>query len=343
MQRKLLIVMMLTAVLAGAGCRRAGGAKKPPVSVEKESDFLYTRKGDVIGAGLDPIAKKGRLSAEEEKLAQVAAEIAAKLKAEADKKKRSDDTIALGNFLRAYRTANPSPTNYSLEKVRITLRRDKKFELYDEVDKKNIEVPYLVDWLNPSHIIAYHKTAETQDDLATKKTVDLGHPTVFTDGTKFEFIKAADLDRRIKDQELLICWQYYVQFATPHYYRTSAEFGPYVPSALTGTPPVFLSKIKGRSPDLLKNPPDERNLDRFKKYLSESAPPYLLKLVVDNTLCVSMKADLWNPSELVACRDKAEGKDKDGKEKGQLAIDASANIQPYEAEQMKLWIAQKKN
>jgi hypothetical protein len=106
-----------------------------------------------------------------------------------------------------------------------------------------------------------------------------------------------------------------------------------------GPPPVFLGKIRARSPDLLKNPADERTFDRFKKYLNENAPPYLSKLVADNTLCVSMTADLHKPAELVICRVASEGKDN-GKDKGHMAINAGAQIAVYDPEPMKLWIAQ---
>jgi hypothetical protein len=346
MNRKLLIVMLLTAVMAAEGCRRGGGEKKPALGVQKETDFLYTRKGDVLGSGLDPIAKTAPgagpvLTAEQQKLAQDEAARQAKKKAEDDKTKRRNDTVAMGNFLLNYRKANTA-TIYSHDDLKKALRRQKLTEMYDDLDSKKIEVAYLADTYNPNHIICYHKTAETEEDLANKKTIDVGHPAVFGGDpagvAKFGFVKAEDVQMRLKKQEMLICWQYYVQYATPHFYRTSAEFPAYVPSALT--PPVFLGKIKAKSPELLKNPPDEPDFDRFKKYLTENAPPHLLKLVESNTLCVKMKADLRVPGELVACWDKAEAKDKDGKEKGQLAIDASANVQFYDPEIMKLWIAQ---
>jgi hypothetical protein len=348
MNRKLLVVMLLTAVVAAEGCRRSGGERnvKPPLSVQKETDLLYTRKGDVIGAGLDPIAKAGAapvLTEEQQKLAQAADAIAKTLKEEADKKKRRDDTVALGNFLLNYRKSKPA-TIYSRDDLKKALRREKKTDMYDDVDKGNIEVVYLADAYNPNHIMCYHKTVETQEDLPNKKTINLGYPAVFGGDpagvARFGFLQIADAPVRVKEQELLVGWQYYVQFATPHFYRTSAEFPAYVPSALTQQPPVFLARIKLKSPDLLKNPRDEFNHDRFKKYLTENAPPHLLKLITDNALCVGLSADLKNPSELVMGQVVKERPGEDGKEKGNLGINASGTIGYYDADQMKLWVAQ---
>ncbi len=53
MNRKLLIVMMLTAVLAGEGCRRSGGGKKDPILVPSEKDYLYS--GNLKGSS-DPVS-----------------------------------------------------------------------------------------------------------------------------------------------------------------------------------------------------------------------------------------------------------------------------------------------
>ena len=361
MNRKLLIVMLLTAVCAAEGCRR-GGEKKPPVSVLKEGDYLYTRKTDVIGAGLDPVAKApagGTVTAEQQKAKQDQDAAAKKAKDDADKQKRQDDTIALGNFLLNYRQTNPA-TLYSFDKIKTTLRRQVQSgqtpsDMFDNLDLKKIEVVYLADTFNPKHIICYHKTVENQDDPTGKgKTIEMGHPAVFGKlgigqgpDINFGYVKADDLTGRIHGQELQVCWYYYVQYATPHFYRAGSEFEDFkaamqkqdpfwlpAPPPIS-TPPIFFGKLQQRKPELLKNPPDPRSFERFKKHLTDNAPPLLLKYAVDSTLCISMTADLTKDG-LIACRS-AVDTSKDQKKTNQ-GITANALVGAYDAEAMKGWI-----
>jgi hypothetical protein len=347
MNRKLLIVMILTAVVAAEGCRR-GGEKKPPVGVLKEADYLYMRKSDVLGSGLDPIPKKANLPA-----AAAAEELARKLKEEADKIKRREDTKALGNFLRSYRSSHPA-TLYSFDKIKTTLRRQvlqgqTPADMLDDLDLKRIDVAYLADSFNPRHIICYHKTAETQADPTGKgKIIDVGHPTIFADG-EFGFVKAADITGRIREQEMQVCWYYYVQYAAPHFYRVGSEFDafkeamkrqdplwlPLPPPA--STPPFFFDKLQKGKAELLKNPPDARDFERFKKHLTENAPPLLLNLIESNKLCVSMTANL-RLDEIIACRVDVDTSKESVKTNQVIAT--TGQIAPQGADLMKQWMKQ---
>ncbi len=357
MNRKLLIVMILTAAFAAEGCRRGGGEKKPPVSVLKETDFLYTRKTDVIGAGLAPIPKAApgaNFTPEQLKGLQEAEARNKKAKQDADNKKRRDDTAAMGSFLLNYRRSNPI-TTYAHDDLKKALRRQNLHDRYEELEKKEIDVVYLADSYNPKHILCYHKTAETDEDVVSKKTIQVGHPAIFAADGAPGFIKTEDLPRLIKEQELQVCWYYYVQLRAPKFYRVGAEFDEFKaamkrqdpfwlpPAPPASPPPFFLAKLQQRKPDLLRNPPDPRNFDRFKKYLNENAPPNLLGLIEKNTLSVSLKTDLNVATEPIACFVATEPNDKNGAERGHMGINAASQIGLYDRELMKKWIAQNKN
>jgi hypothetical protein len=353
MQRKLLIVMMLTAVFAAEGCRPAR-AKKGPVHVERESDFVLTRDEDGLDAGLGP-KKKPSSDPEQRKIDDAAAEQARKTKETTDITDRRKDTYALGDWLREYR-ANPfkslpddrkdgvnPDTLYAFEKVRISLRREEKVKWYHDVDKGNIDVLFLyesadhVDSRSPSHIICYHKTVESKEDPVSKKTDELGHPAVFANGVK-DFVKRDDVALRVKEQEIMVCWFYYVKYATKDFYRESAATGPYIPSVLTRTPPppAFLA---GLNPELRKEQRDTPSFDGFRRYLEKNAPPRLLKLIDDNKLCVNMNANLRDPNELVACWVTAEPVDRDRNERGHVTINANGQTQLLLTAVVNPWIA----
>ena len=229
-------------------------------------------------------------------------------------------------------SASNPPKLYSFGKVRTALRRQGKLELYDDVDKGALEVVYLAGHRNPGHIICYHKTVETKEDLAAKKTVEVGHPVVYGTGAEGS-VGSKEIGLRIKNQELMVAWYYYVKFRTPAFFHTSAEIPVYDPDVtmwqppvLMGSPPEFLAKLKARRPDLLVDQPGAIEFSRFKKYLEENAPPRLLNLIEENKLCVGMKADLRVPTEWVACWVAPESKPKDDRQKFNLVVDAAGNI-----------------
>jgi hypothetical protein len=338
MQRKLLIVMMLTAVFAAEGCRPSR-SKKLAIKVDRESDFVYVRPQDELGAGLKPKEKNKKDNETEEARKQ-------REKKEADD--RRQETQDLGKWLLGYRGSKPAKDN-AFDKVRLELRREGKLEWYEDVDKGKIEVVYLAQSGNPKHVICYHKTVETQEEPAKKGTIELGHPAVFANGAP-GFVGKEEIAEQVKKQEIEVCWYYFVKFAMPAFWREAAPYEPYDPfgtmgnpPVLMGIPPVFLSRIKA---ELVKDPPEKPSFDRFKKYLEAEAPPRLLKLIEDNKMCVSMEADLRKPNELVACWVTAEPTDRDRKERGSITISTSGQPQLLPTLQVSAWMAtiqQKKN
>jgi hypothetical protein len=385
MQRKLIYCLILFSLVAAEGCRR-GGAKREPISVNKEGDLIFSTKEDEFAQAarpkdaekivieqnilgpytpqqLDPknnvtIREAVKDNAADQKAvseAQKALQDARKVYLE---KTNRENTAALAEVLIKYRQTI-KPPGYSYDDLKKYLRRQKKYDMYNDVNSRAMEVPYLADSLNANHILCYHNSPESQPDPADAKKSIQYYPAVRTD-SKFEMINKAELDRRIKTQELQVAYFHYVTYAAPHFYRQGSEldafrqqlvrngepfFLPADPPASTG--PVFFSKLQQRKPDLLKNPPEKRSVAYFKKYLKENAPPLLHEYVESGTLLIDVNVDLRTSGLLIACRSQPEPGVQDqfnqNKEKYHYGLNTDAQISSqYAASQLAGWMALRK-
>lgn len=331
MQRKIVILLTLCAIVGVAGCRRSRPTKGP-VAVQKESDFLYAEHPwDMVGWNLEPRKKdeKGSPIKTQAQLEKENYELGLKTN-------RGSNTMALGKFWLKYRANNPDARLYSADRLRAAVRQAKKDELpadtrdqiYDDLASGNMAAVFLAAaGPNSKHIVSYHKPVEKE------ATVQV----CYGDGAG-EALSPAAIEARIKEQELWFCWYYCVKFTMPNFCRTSAE--GYDPSK-QGAPPVYLANI--RASGGLKIPPDAGDFKGFKKYVEKNAPPQLLELIRDNTLSVNLNADLSNPAELVACRLNAAAKKESIQPSDSMAINSSGIITPLPFATVTAWTQQNRS
>lgn len=323
MRCRTMIVMGLSALAAVAGCHRTG-AQKSAIPVGKESDFFYVRMEQEIGFDMEPRPK------EKVQNWKSASQLKKEAHDKAIKDGRPGNTIAFGNFLRDYRAKNPDYSLYTVDKARTGLRRQGRTDVYEDVTDGNIIMDAVVDASNPNHVLCHQKTERGDPKKGPTPTM-----VYFADGRSEN---RTDVDKLIKIQELQVCWYYYVEYAMPSFFRTSAEFPLYLPSPFVqGAPPAFLARVKAKSPESLKVPPEARDFNRFRDSLKK-APPALLDMVQSGALIVGVNADLSNPRDVVVCRGTPEPKQQKEDPETRMIIDASATITVYTTADLKGWM-----
>ena len=145
----------------------------------------------------------------------------------------------------------------------------------------------------------------------------------------YEKMSSGTLTNTLQVQDLRVLHLYYVGFAGPHFMRAPADarenglwnaqpfplpsYDVLMKGLPYGDPAGTLRNVDARVPSVMKNPPEPREFDKFKKYLKDNAPPNILAKINSGLLSVNMAANLRSPLEIVACRtypETAKGKDE---------------------------------
>ena len=264
-------------VLCIEGCRRSSSEKKSPILVSQEKDFIYGRSSNDLIAKIKVIPKD--VPTLDGKAAEALQIIA--------KAKRQADTELLGKEFVAFRL-EMKPTDQDNERFRSFLRRRDQLELYEAVTGKKMEVVFFSFSSFPQHVLARHLT--TSEDQ---------YP-VFQPGAPRSLLATADYDDRIRHQELYVAWKYTVDYSLPHY--TSIPPDTIQKLLGTNTPARALALIKQTQPQSIKNPPEARSFEKFKRYLKDNVSPEVAQALEEKRLRVNLDANFYDDGDWLVCQ-----------------------------------------
>jgi hypothetical protein len=151
------------------------------------------------------------------------------------------------------------------------------------------------------------------------------------DENAFESKSASLLAMDLKVQDLRILHHYFIGFAAPHFMRPPVDarenelwnaqpfplpaYDLLIKGLSYGDPAGTFRNVETRVPSVMKNPADAREIEKFKKHLTDNAPPGVLANLNNRVISVNLAANLRSSGDIVACRTLPElGKDKNDKE-----------------------------
>ena len=218
-----------------------------------------------------------------------------------EKQKRIQDVGVVGREYLEFVRKTPAKEQ-SHEKFKTYLRRKNREDLSKAIDGGGITVVYLSHPNHIGHVLVYQTQADEQQNAVFEITQK---------GGELMFAKDEVLQASLKEQELSAvlrqAWNYaksaYVKSPDPRDAQNlEALLQIYPPSA-------SLDQVGRRMPQYLKNPPDARSMDRYKKFLRDNASQEIFKVVDEKKIRVNVRADFAKPAtDLIVCQGSADAK-----------------------------------
>jgi hypothetical protein len=332
MKRCSCILLILAACVCGEGCRRGRSTPRDPVTTKVETDLMMSKAEKSLVFALrpndrkikiymenlknveaelkamnDPEKAKDRLaklvaSQEELQKSDAGKEQASKLEEAMDKQgamnefnefalasidfyqKTKPNGYTVDNFYSFVRRAKLIVPRRYVDKVAREIAID-EYPMYKFLDDKKANIAIFVDKNNGNHLAAYD-----DDGQFVMKNDKMQQPIKMPK----ERVKL-ELDM----QELQVLRLNYLAYIYPHY-ALNADAG--LPG-FQGNPAGHLLAQRANQ---LRNPPERFDLDNFKKYLKDNAPPALMQDIEDAVIIVSATANPRNGADPIASRSEFE-------------------------------------